>query len=140
MFIQLRKDYFGQKAGARVDVDEPVARSLVAQGVAEALSDDPLAPVIARSLESVAGGLTRQVGDALDATPKEFAAAQTRSRKNAVPAVFGRSGEGDPRHNFGDWLLCVRRNDARRLAEEYQSFPAEADVGQKAAMSTGVGT
>ncbi len=45
MFVELLKDYFGQKTGARVDVDEAVAQTLVAQQIARAVEGDPLAQV-----------------------------------------------------------------------------------------------
>jgi len=54
------------------------------------------------------------------------------SRKNAVPAIFADSGEGDPEKNFGDWLLNVaivgskngkRATEAQdRLEKEYGSM------------------
>src|SRR5262249_54466007 len=104
MFVQLTKDYFGQKAGARVDVDEPVARSLLEQGAAEAVHGARPGPVVARSRESLLTGLTSSLNATIDATLREFAAARTRSRKTAVPAIFGEGHGGDPRRTFGNFL------------------------------------
>src|SRR4051794_3187515 len=59
MFVQLKKDYFGQKAGCRIDVDEPVARTLFDEGVADTLAADPLTPLLTRSLD----GLMARLGD-----------------------------------------------------------------------------
>jgi HK97 family phage major capsid protein len=139
MFVQLTKDYFGQKAGARVDVDEPAARSLIEQGVAEAVHGDPLGPVVARSMETLLTGLTNSLNTTIDATLREFAAARTRSRKNAVPAIFGEGHSGDPRRTFGSYLLAVRHHDTRALDEMGSHF-ADWDSGQKAAMATTSGT
>jgi HK97 family phage major capsid protein len=139
MFVQLTKDYLGQKAGARVDVDEPVARSLIEQGVAEAVHGDPLGPVVARSMETLLAGLTTSLNASIDATLREFAAARTKSRKNAVPAIFGEGNTGDPRRTFGSFLLAVRHHDTKALDELGSSF-ADWDSGQKAAMSTTSGT
>src|SRR5260370_34817030 len=124
MFVQLTKDYFGQKAGARVDVDEPVARSLIEQGAAEAVHGDPLAPVVARSMETLLAGLTTSLNASIDATLREFAAARTQSRKNAVPAIFGEGHGGDPRRTFGSFLLAVRHHDPKALHELRSSFAA----------------
>lgn len=42
MFVTLKKDYLGHRAGATLDIhEEPVARSLIEQGVAQALEGDP---------------------------------------------------------------------------------------------------
>ncbi|MCI0456128.1 MAG: phage major capsid protein [Gemmataceae bacterium] len=139
MFVQLTKDYFGQKAGARVDVDEPIGRSLIDQGIAESISGDPLAPAVARSVEALTAGLTRSLGEALDSTLREFAIARTKSQRHAVPAIFGDGQRGDPRHTFGGFLLAVRHHDNKAL-EELGSRFADWDVGQKAAMSTTSGT
>ena len=61
MFIQLKKDYFGQQAGARIDVEPPVAETLLAQGIAEAVQGDPLAPIVARSMETLLVNLIRRM-------------------------------------------------------------------------------
>src|SRR5205814_507590 len=70
---------------------------------------------------------------------KQFVDAQGRSRRQASPLIFGENG-GDPKgKSFGDWLLCVRRNDAKRLGDIYNS--RLADWGEsKTAMATTSGT
>jgi HK97 family phage major capsid protein len=66
--------------------------------------------------------------------------AHSQARRHAVPALFGAGGEGDPKHSFGDWLLAVRRNDARYLSDRYGSHFSDWDhAGQKAAMNTQTG-
>jgi HK97 family phage major capsid protein len=140
MFVQLKKDHFGQKAGARIDVDEPVANALLAQGIAEAVTGDPLAPVVAKSMESLLTTLTRGLNDAMETTLKQFADAQTRTRRNAVPLIFGAGGNGDPKKTFGHFLLAVRRGDARVLEEMGSRWADWENVGQKTAMTTQTGT
>ncbi len=140
MFVQLKKDHFGQKAGARVDVDEPVAATLIAQGIAEAVTGDPLAPVVAKSMESLLATLTRGLNDAMETTLKQFADAQTRSRRNAVPLIFGQGGNGDPKKTFGHFLLAVRRGDGRVLEEMGSRWADWENLGQKAALTTQTGT
>ncbi|TMB85869.1 MAG: phage major capsid protein, partial [Chloroflexi bacterium] len=136
MFIQLKKDYFGQKAGARIDVDEPVAQTLLTQGIAEAVQGDPLAPIIARSMETMLASLTASLDDTL----KQFAAAQAKSRKNALPAIFGPGGSGDPDHTFGRFLLAVRQRDLKALDQMGSRFADWDHVGHKAAMAGQTGT
>src|SRR5439155_25858634 len=76
-----------------------------------------------------------------DGALRQFADAQKRSRRNAVPLVFGPDGDGEPRRNFGDWLRCVRRGDQRTLAEKYGSRLVDWDQAEgKAAMNTQTGT
>jgi HK97 family phage major capsid protein len=140
MFVQLTKDYFGQKAGARVDVDEPVAKTLLDQGVAQAVEGDPLGPVVARSMETMLAHLTKSLNDAIDAALREFAVAQAKSRKNAVPAIFGPGNGGDPRRTFGGFLLAVRNHDVKALEEMGSRFAEWDGAAQKAAMGTTGGT
>jgi len=51
MHIQLTKDFLGNPAGQRLDVPEHDAQALVAQGVAQLTDDDPIAPVLQRSIQ-----------------------------------------------------------------------------------------
>src|SRR5262245_47395132 len=140
MFIQLLRDYFGQKAGARIDVDEPVGRALIEQGAAEAVNGDPLAPAVARTMETMLGTLTRTLNDSLDATLRDFASARSRSRKNAMPAIFGPGADGDPKRAFGSFLLAVRRGDHAAL-DAMGSRWADWEGGrEKAALTTQTGT
>ena len=52
MFIQLLKDFLGKKAGERIHVAPDEGQQLIASGVAKAVTDDPLTPVITRGIES----------------------------------------------------------------------------------------
>ena len=53
MFFELLKDYNGQKAGTVVALTPDDAGPLVRGGVVRTVPNDPLAPVLARSLDSL---------------------------------------------------------------------------------------
>jgi hypothetical protein len=114
MFVQLLKDHMGQKAGFRFDTDDAVAQALITSGHAEAIKDDPLAPMIAKSMETMLAGLTTGLSATIDATLKQFANAQTKSNKNAVKAIFGEGGSGDPTNPFSIPAGSVREHLSMR--------------------------
>lgn len=121
MFIELLTDFLGKKAGERIHVAETEARQLIAGGIAKAVSDDPIAPLVTKAMESALSGFTRGLDTIVNETLKQFSQAQSQARKHAVPAIFGAGGNGDPRKSFGDWLLACARNDARYLEKHYGS-------------------
>src|SRR5262245_6706489 len=97
MFLKLKKDYLGQKAGTVVEIaEEPITKSLIEQGVAEALAGNPIQDLLAKSMEGMLATLTKTLNESLDASMKEFAKAQTKSLKNKIPAIFGAGEKGDP--------------------------------------------
>src|SRR5262245_36779723 len=142
MFIQLKTAYLGKPAGERLDVPDEHAQLLIEQGVAEALQHDPIAPLLAKSMERMLASPTGRMNRALPHAVKQLADAHTSARKHAVPAIFGPKGDGDPHgKSFGDWLLAVRRGDAKYLADTYDSHLADWEgAGRKAAMATTGGT
>ena len=52
---------------------------------------------------------------------KQFAAAQSKSRKNGAPIIFGEGEGGDPKKTFGDFCIAVARNDRAYLEKHYGS-------------------
>jgi HK97 family phage major capsid protein len=137
MFVQLQKEFVGKKPGERIDVGEQEASLLITSGIAAPVTDDLITPAVSRALEGAFSKFTQALDGIVDQSLKQFASAQAHSRKNANPAIFGNSEKGDKNHTFGDWLICVRRGDAKRLADEYNSHLAEWEGGeQKAAMSS----
>jgi HK97 family phage major capsid protein len=141
MFIQLKKPYFGKPIGERVDVEEINAKSLIDQGIAEAVQGDVLGTMIEKQVGGMIEGLTKGLNDTITETLKKVADAQAKSRKNAVPLIFGEGGEGDPKKNFGDFLLAIATKNHKRLEEVYGAQKAD-DHGnpvQKAAMAEGSG-
>lgn len=115
MFVQLKQDFLGQKAGCRIDLDEKQAQSLIAGGVAEAVQGDPLAPLIAKTMETMLVSLTKAMDETMTATLKQFAAASAKSHRNKVPEIFGQGVKGDPQQTFGRFLLAVKNGDTKTI-------------------------
>jgi HK97 family phage major capsid protein len=79
--------------------------------------------------------LDRKTGEVIkvdDATANEMIMAGTASLESTPTKSI------NPRHNIGDWLLCLRNCNAKRLADEYHSFPIKA--GMKAAITSTSGS
>jgi HK97 family phage major capsid protein len=121
MFVQLTRDYLGRKAGERLELSEADAAGLLGAGTALAVSDDVITPLVSRALEQALGGFTRGLDSAINQALERISQAQTHSRRNAVPVLFGAGGEGDPKKSFGDWCLAVARNDRAYLEKHYGS-------------------
>jgi hypothetical protein len=77
------------------------------QGVAEALQGNPNGPLMAKATEAAVSGLTKQLDAVINKALEEIGKAQNKSRKNAVPLIFGDGGDGDPQRRFGDRCLQV---------------------------------
>jgi len=136
MFIELIENYLGQPKGERIDVSEADAKTLIESGKAKALSGNPIQDIITQNFEKSFNSMTEVFNKTLDNALQQFASDQSKSRKNATPAIFGENGNGDTKKNFGDWLLCVRRNDQKRLSETYNShFSSWEGENEKVAMS-----
>lgn len=136
MLLQLLKDHVGQKAGFQFDTDDVIGKSLVDGGFAKQIPDDTLAPTIAKSLESSLKSITENIQTTIDNTLKAFANELTKSRKNSIPAIFGKGGNGDPKHTFGNFLLAVRHKNAKALEEMGSQYMEFDDVSQKASTLT----
>src|SRR5262249_30996779 len=84
---------------------------------------------------------------AIGAALKQFADAQTKSSKNAAPAIFGAAGQsagqqGDPKgRTFGDFCLAVARNDRNYLekhyASEFRPWQVKAALGESSGTTGG---
>jgi HK97 family phage major capsid protein len=122
MFVTLKRDYLGHRGGATLDIhEEAVAKSLIEQGVAEAVQGDPYGPLMAKAVESSVQALTKNLDSVISAALKQFADTQAKSRKNAIPAIFGEHQDGDPKKNFGDFCCAVARGDRNYLEKHYGS-------------------
>jgi len=142
MFVTLKKDYLGHKVGSTLDIhEEPVAKSLVEQGVAEAVQGDPYGPLMAKAMETAIGSLTKSLDSVITAALKQFADAQTKSKKNGSPIIFGPGGEGDPKKTFGDFCLAVARKDRPYLEKHYGSqfneWQTKAALGESSGATGG---
>src|SRR5260370_34295185 len=102
MFATLKKELLGQAAGKVIDVTEADGQALFQSGVAEACANDPLTPIIQKSMEALTTNVTNSLNSVVEVTLKRFQEAQEQARKNSVPAIFGPGGTGDPKHNFAD--------------------------------------
>lgn len=141
MFIELLKDFLGHRPGERIDVGEDDAHRLIEAGVARAVEGDPLAEAVTQAMTSTLGKFTQGLENAVDSALRDFAQAQTQSRRNAILRIFGDGGQGDPTHTFGSFLLAVRRGDRKALEEmgsTYQDWTGEPQG--KAALTSSDGT
>ena len=69
MFVQLKRDYLGQKAGTRIDVDAGDAEQLIKAGVADKVEGDVLGSAIARALADGLGSITGTLQKAVEEQP-----------------------------------------------------------------------
>ena len=76
MFFELLKDWNGHKPGTRLAFNDADAAPLVAAGVLKAAADDPLAPIIAKGLESALAGWTKGLDAIINQTLQKFAQAR----------------------------------------------------------------
>ncbi len=102
MLIQLTKDLLGSAPGERLDIPDADAQTLVQQGYAQTIDDDPVVPLMQRSIQpALEQSLERALGKAL-----------AKSSPGRIPfAGFGDAVHDDPRagfKNFGDFALAVR--------------------------------
>jgi hypothetical protein len=108
MFVQLHKEFMGRKVGERIDMSEADANALVAQQIASPVTDDLITPAVQRAMEQAIAGFQRGRGAVINASLKSFQDAQAKSRRHAIPAIFGENGDGDTHgRTFGDWLVHV---------------------------------
>ena len=147
MFVTLKKDFLGQAAGKVIDVADSDGQALIHSGVAEACSNDPLAPIIQKSMEALTTSVTNSLNSVVEVTLKRFQEAQEQGRKNSVPAIFGHGGDGDPKHNFADWLqhavsACTSKGKGAYEAADYldkQYKQGEINARTKAALGESSG-
>src|SRR5437588_1917704 len=85
MFVTLKKDWLGNKAGATLDIPEPGdAELLIKGGVAEALQNDPLAPLLAKAVGDSLTKLNSAIEAAITKAVEQIGQAQALSRKGAA--------------------------------------------------------
>jgi HK97 family phage major capsid protein len=102
------------------------------------VTDDPIEAAINAGMQRAMEGFGKGLDTVISQALKQFADAQTRSRKNGAPLIFGEDGQGDPRgKTFGDWLLGVARNDRAYLEKHYGSVFNEWQTKAALAESSG---
>jgi HK97 family phage major capsid protein len=145
MFVQLKKDFVGSCAGKVIDVAESDAKLLIEQGIAGPCPNDPLAPVIARSMETAMTNLSNGLNAIIEATLKRFQEAQEQARRNSAPLIFGPGNDGDPKRNFGDWLAHAitattgKPKDALAAADYLEKEYRQSSYQRKAALGESSG-
>jgi HK97 family phage major capsid protein len=102
MFVQLTKDYLGKPAGERIDLSPADAQQLIGQGVAQALADDPLTPLIQRSVQAA-------IETSLERALSPFLQQRGPSAPGKPPLPDARQDEARSGFaNFGEFALAVR--------------------------------
>jgi HK97 family phage major capsid protein len=141
MFVQLKQPFNGKPAGERIDVSQEHADLLIKGGIAEAVQGDVLGDLVAKQVGGMLENLTKGLNDTITDTLKQFADAQAKSRKSAIPAIFGEGGNGDPKKNFGDFCLCIATKNYKKLDEVYgaQRADEKGNIIPKAAMAESSG-
>jgi len=66
MFVELQRDWMGQKTGAIIDLAEPDAKLFTDGGVAKAVTHDPLSPLITKAMGSMPDGMQKAVDAAIN--------------------------------------------------------------------------
>ena len=89
MFVELIKPFLGKAAGERLHLSAEEGQQLIQAGVARAVLDDPITPIITKGIESALAGFTRGLDAVIQQTLKQFADAQGAARRHGVPAIFG---------------------------------------------------
>jgi HK97 family phage major capsid protein len=128
MFVQLRKEFLGNPPGKRIDVADEHGQLLVQRGVAELLTDDPIGPLVNRTVEQVTARLSEGVNAAL----KQFAAQSPRPSP-----LFADAAPAHPRKSFGDWLFHVARNDEPYLEKTYGTVRTKAALAENSGVTGG---
>jgi len=121
MLIKLKQDFVGSAAGKVLDVAESEGKMLIDKGIADPAGDEALSPVIAKAMETAMNRVSESMGQIIDTTLKRFHEAQEQARRNSVPAIFGQSGDGDPKKNFGDWLSHAIKATTGKGREPYDA-------------------
>src|SRR5262249_61122757 len=121
MFVQLTKPFLNRQPGERIDLADADAHSLIEQQIAIPVTGDLITPAVSKALESAFSKFSQSLDGIVNATLQQYADAQSQARRVAVPAIFGDSGEGDPKRSFGDFCLAVARKDSKYLEKHYGS-------------------
>jgi HK97 family phage major capsid protein len=137
MFVQLQKEWKGKPAGEKIDVPDEFAPLLFNQKIAAPVQGDPITPLIGKALESATARWTKGMDEVNNLTLQKFQEAQGQAKKHAVPAIFGASGDGDAKKNFGDWLLAVARRDYTYLEKTYGSYQTKAAMAEASGVTGG---
>ena len=138
--IQLKKAYFGQEPGKRVDVDEAHAKHLIEQGIAEPVPGEPLSPLIEKAMSNAVEKLSEGMNAAIAAALKQVAEAQGLAKKHAMPVLFGPGGRATRRRTSATGCLHVARGDEpiwRSTTARASSSTAKAAMAEASGVTGG---
>jgi hypothetical protein len=101
-------------------------------------------------MEQAFAGFQKGKGAVINAQLTAFQNAQAKSRRNAVPIIFGEGGDGDTHgKTFGDWLVQVAILGSPKASPQAKSaaidriekvYSSGFNTWQKAAMADSSGT
>ena len=96
MFVELTREWMGQKAGAVIDLADPDAKILTDGGVAKIVASDPLSPLLTKAMGSMFDGMQKAVDAAINKALSDLQATKTLPRSQAAAKIFGTEGKRDP--------------------------------------------
>lgn len=140
MFVTLVKEWKGKPPGEKIDVPDDYAPFLIDSGTAKACADDPAQALVAQAVSTAAAGLSKRLDEIMSQALKQFADAAGKSRRHAVPAIFGEGQRGDPSKTFGAFLLAVRTGDQKAIEDMGGRFVQWDGAGQKSTLVTQTGS
>src|SRR5262245_29676416 len=117
MWCELQKDYLGQKAGARVELDEDVGKALVSKGIAREAPNATIEELVQKSAQGMLAQFQKELETQVNGCIKQFGDALALSRKGADRRIFGDGGEGDRKKTFGAFLVAVKSGNVKALEE-----------------------
>jgi hypothetical protein len=89
MFVELTREWMGQKAGAVIDLADPDAIILTDGGVAKIVASDPLSPLLTKAMGSMFDGMLKAVDAAINKALADLQTAKTLPRNQAAAKIFG---------------------------------------------------
>src|SRR5579859_7611850 len=89
MFVELQRDWMGQKTGTVIDLADPDAKILTDGGVARAVAHDPLSPLITKAIGPMLDGMQKAVDAAINKAladpPGQSGIAACSGRRSHLP-------------------------------------------------------
>ncbi len=105
MFVELTQEFLGKPAGERIDVSDQDARHLIQQGLASAVENDLVTPLVTRALE-------QSLEERIDRSLQQLVQKHSVRTPKALPfAGLGDAAIDDPRagfRNFGEFAQAVK--------------------------------
>jgi HK97 family phage major capsid protein len=145
MLIKLKADFMNQKAGQIVEAKDEEAQVLIDKHIAEKVGEDALQGIITKSADAMMTKVNDSVSKIIEETLKHFMDAQSQAKKFAIPAIYGKNGDGDPKKNFGDWMhhaiqACIGKGKAAHEAVDHlEKNYGQLDIQKKAALAESSG-